>query len=227
MKSLKPLSRSQNAFIGALVSLLREKDFESIRVSEIIRRSGYSRGSFYSHYYDKYNLIEKIFDREMLIYMDFSYEYSKAIEMLEDKESQIAVITGHMRHIYENLDLYDVMLENRLPVPPIKEVTQLIKAQLFDGISASVETENEDFDQDMYDYIQLSNSFLFIEYWRLNDYSFTPEEMAGKIHAIISVQPYVFDAKLPPETKRDIYALSKNDLDMMRRLSSWKKSISS
>ena len=48
------------AFIQAVLSLLEEKPFQKISASEIIIRSGYSRGSFYKYFEDKFDLMRKI-----------------------------------------------------------------------------------------------------------------------------------------------------------------------
>ena len=46
---------------NALISLLAEKNFEKISVTEICDRAKVSRISFYAHYKDKYELVEFIF----------------------------------------------------------------------------------------------------------------------------------------------------------------------
>ncbi len=43
----------------ALAHLIRTKGFEGFTVSDITREAGINRGTFYAHYVDKYDLIEK------------------------------------------------------------------------------------------------------------------------------------------------------------------------
>lgn len=44
----------------ALTLLLTEEPFEAISVSKITRKSGINRGTFYLHYLDKYDLMDKL-----------------------------------------------------------------------------------------------------------------------------------------------------------------------
>ncbi|MEQ9809989.1 TetR/AcrR family transcriptional regulator [Streptococcus jiangjianxini] len=49
----------------ALIILLKEKRFEDISISDITRRAGINRGTFYLHYKDKYDMMSQ-FKEEML-----------------------------------------------------------------------------------------------------------------------------------------------------------------
>ncbi|MDN6250020.1 MAG: TetR/AcrR family transcriptional regulator, partial [Tetragenococcus koreensis] len=49
----------------ALIQLLNQKHLEEITVSDITRNSQINRGTFYLHYLDKYDLIEKL-EKEIL-----------------------------------------------------------------------------------------------------------------------------------------------------------------
>lgn len=45
--------------------LLSEKSFDKIRVQELVERCGISRNTFYYHYSDIYDMIQKMMDREI------------------------------------------------------------------------------------------------------------------------------------------------------------------
>ncbi|GBG96310.1 TetR/AcrR family transcriptional regulator [Lactococcus termiticola] len=51
-------SKTRNLLKEAMVELLEEKSFDSITTSELVAKAGVSRSSFYTHYQDKYDLIE-------------------------------------------------------------------------------------------------------------------------------------------------------------------------
>ncbi len=55
--------RTQEALRQALVSLILEKDFESISVSEITERADVGRSTFYAHYADKEDLLQGSVER--------------------------------------------------------------------------------------------------------------------------------------------------------------------
>lgn len=45
---------------NSLIKLMQEKGFENLTVSDIARDSNINRGTFYLHYIDKYDLLEKL-----------------------------------------------------------------------------------------------------------------------------------------------------------------------
>lgn len=62
-KNNRSVQRTERAVEGALVELAREMPFRKITVSAIVARSGVSRGTFYLHYHDVYDLLGKMGDR--------------------------------------------------------------------------------------------------------------------------------------------------------------------
>ena len=44
----------------AFTVLMKEKGFQTLTVSDITRKAGINRGTFYLHYVDKYDLLEKL-----------------------------------------------------------------------------------------------------------------------------------------------------------------------
>ncbi len=53
-------TQTKNKIKQALVQLLNKKNLEEITVSDITRNSQINRGTFYLHYLDKYDLVEKL-----------------------------------------------------------------------------------------------------------------------------------------------------------------------
>jgi len=51
--------RTQLAIRDALVTLIKEKGFDALTVSDIVARANINRGTFYLHYKDKYDLLEQ------------------------------------------------------------------------------------------------------------------------------------------------------------------------
>ena len=52
--------RSKALIRNALVSLLQEKPFEKITITDIVRKADINRGTFYAHYRDTTEVLEKI-----------------------------------------------------------------------------------------------------------------------------------------------------------------------
>ena len=58
----KRITKSKKTLKNALIEMLAEKDFEHISITELCRRADVSRITFYSHYSDKYGLLDDIFN---------------------------------------------------------------------------------------------------------------------------------------------------------------------
>jgi AcrR family transcriptional regulator len=54
--------RTQKLLQDALIELLDERHFENITVGELAKRAMINRATFYRHYLDKYDFVEKIFE---------------------------------------------------------------------------------------------------------------------------------------------------------------------
>ncbi|MFD1908390.1 TetR/AcrR family transcriptional regulator [Paenibacillus rhizoplanae] len=53
------IRKSQEAIIEAFIQLIAEKNFEQITINEIAERANVSRGTVYSHFTDKYDLLDQ------------------------------------------------------------------------------------------------------------------------------------------------------------------------
>ena len=62
MTTQKRKTTTKNDLKEALTRLLREKDFEAISVSDITKEAGVNRGTFYLHYVDKFDMMDKLID---------------------------------------------------------------------------------------------------------------------------------------------------------------------
>ena len=57
---------TKGAIMTAFEEMLMEMTFDKITVSALVKRSGISSNTFYYHYKDKYDVINQIFDNEMM-----------------------------------------------------------------------------------------------------------------------------------------------------------------
>lgn len=57
----KRIAKTKQNLKQALVDLAAEKPFEQITVTELCKRAGTSRITFYAHYSDKYELLDEVF----------------------------------------------------------------------------------------------------------------------------------------------------------------------
>ena len=51
--------KTKEAIKNAMIDLLQEKSFDLITTTELVKRAGVSRSNFYTHYQDKYQLVDE------------------------------------------------------------------------------------------------------------------------------------------------------------------------
>lgn len=71
---------TKHAFREALISLLMEKKFESITISNIANQACYHRATFYLHYIDKIDLMDEIINLEIKLFVQSYFENITNIE---------------------------------------------------------------------------------------------------------------------------------------------------
>ncbi|MCR8980754.1 TetR/AcrR family transcriptional regulator [Brevibacillus laterosporus] len=88
--------KTKKSISEALIILLNEKDFSQITIKDICTRSLTSKSTFYSHFVDKYDLLEKIvkkhassFKKEITLRFEFMDQgnVAEVIEMIIDQTS--------------------------------------------------------------------------------------------------------------------------------------------
>lgn len=91
----------------AFIHLLQQKPLRSITVKELCALAGINRGTFYSHYLDLYDLLEKI-EEEML------RDFQKALEPLLSSQAgeldPVHITAGIYQCLKDNADICTVTL---------------------------------------------------------------------------------------------------------------------
>jgi AcrR family transcriptional regulator len=59
------ITKSQEAIKKAVIELMSEKNFDDITIQDIANRANVNRGTIYLHYFDKFDLLDKIIDQHI------------------------------------------------------------------------------------------------------------------------------------------------------------------
>lgn len=95
--------KTKNMLYTTLISLMREKRFEEIKVSDICSQALINRSTFYSHYNDKYELlVDYINDLKKSLLL----ELEKNKNTLNTKEYYLEMIKLFLNHIDEKREIY-------------------------------------------------------------------------------------------------------------------------
>lgn len=109
-EDLRVVKTKNNVYL-ALVSLLKERTFEEIKVSDICKVALINRSTFYAHFEDKYDLFSEFIN-------DLKKSFSNELENIGDglpvREYYLELIKVFLNHIEGKEDIYkSVVINNK------------------------------------------------------------------------------------------------------------------
>ena len=108
MKQQKQDRRSQRTYQlvnAALMELLLEKRYETITVQDILDRANIGRSTFYSHYFDKEDVLESIAEQMLA-------GFSQQVQQTEAGRAIVPSL-ALFRHVQHQHQLFQVLLRGR------------------------------------------------------------------------------------------------------------------
>ena len=101
--------KTKKILFNSLLNLMKTKNFEKIKISDICEESLINRSTFYAHYDDKYELLIDLFEERKLSLL-------KVLEGNENKafskEYLMELLSILIDHIEENKEIYSAILAN-------------------------------------------------------------------------------------------------------------------
>lgn len=186
-KKEKTASRSRQAMKEAFLQLLAEKPYGSITVQNILDRSGYSRGTFYSHFMDKEDLVRQLVADEVALYGTLSFDCVGNIHKRQlTRQEQDCFSRGVQtvfQHVYEERELYRRICEGKLPGLSLHRFGDLFYRWGRDRAKITAEPPQDGLDLDLYLHQMAHTRTLYIEYWIQNDFAQAPQYMAEQLAA--------------------------------------------
>lgn len=120
------IRKSQEAIIEAFIQLIAEKNFEQITINEIAERANVSRGTVYSHYTDKYDLLDQCIRTHFVKLIDSCLPCGE--QALFPTE---AALHYTFRYLDEHASFYAAALANQ-GVPAFRNRLQAVLMRGFD-----------------------------------------------------------------------------------------------
>jgi AcrR family transcriptional regulator len=158
--------RTRQLLSAALVELIREKDYGTITVSDIIERANVGRSTFYAHYRDKDDL--------------FVGELDRVIELLSQRvpgqnEMPFFPSLGLFRHVGEEYELYKALVWT----PGIDLLIKHLQKSLSQRIEQGFEKSGREYEVPipvLSNFIA-SNFLTLLKWWLENKRTYSPERM--------------------------------------------------
>lgn len=123
------IRRTHKLLFDSLISLLSEKSFEDIRISDICDKAMIHRTTFYKHFEDKYQLLDFLLRQLIHDFEEKSLQYTATNNQRQYYTNLFKLLLEHMR---ENRKMYSVGLLNNGSAMKLlqKIVLQCVKSKL-------------------------------------------------------------------------------------------------
>jgi len=109
----------------ALHALLKKEDFHDITVSEIIKKAGISRATFYRHFKSKEDIIRV----SVRLFFSFFHHEIEGFYRHQREEDEIFLIQQFFKHVGERRALVDMVIEANLEGLMIEGIRGIIHTQ--------------------------------------------------------------------------------------------------
>ena len=138
--------KTKKILFNSLLNLMKIKNFEKIKISDICEESLINRSTFYAHYDDKYELLIDLFEeRKLSLLKVFEDNENKAFS----KEYLMELLSILIDHIEENKETYSAILANNRNGILIDFLIDAIEKDVSEKLKGNSEIKNSDLPLDI------------------------------------------------------------------------------
>lgn len=164
----------------SLISIMKEKNINSITVKELCEKADINRGTFYLHYVDVFNILEEI---EKELFEEF-HNMILSHEISKDKIETKAILEDIFTFIANNSDFCIIVLCERGDVGFVKKIVSIIYEKGYNDWTNIFKQNDKDLFNKYYSFI-LYGAIGLIDHWLKNGLKESPEYMATLTENII------------------------------------------
>lgn len=117
------IRRTQKLLIDAIMSLLKEKSFNDIHISDICERAMVHRTTFYKHFEDKYDLLNHAMNN---LLENFEKKILEFNEIKEPRQYYVDLFRIILEHMFKNKEMYVVGLSDSKNDSAIKILQNIV-----------------------------------------------------------------------------------------------------
>ncbi|MFC4411684.1 TetR/AcrR family transcriptional regulator [Chungangia koreensis] len=179
----KRVRRTKEKFREVLLSLMEEKGFDEITITEIVKAADFNRGTFYAHYEQKKDLLEEIIEEMFEKMMEAYRKPYRNLTMIDfDKISSSSIIL--FDHFLENKRFYKLMLN---PNTNFNFHEKLIRKlnELFREDFEFIVTDNDYIDVQLFSTYRIHGIIGLILEWVENDFTKSSTYMSEQLIQIL------------------------------------------
>lgn len=121
-KEYRSAIRSRKLIRQAFLELLKEKTFEKITVTDIVKRAEINRSTFYAHYPDVMGVIDEI-QEEIL---DYCQKTLDKVDFSEFFENPTLVLKDIIKILEENHELYRLLMHSTMAAKQLEQIKVVV-----------------------------------------------------------------------------------------------------
>ena len=197
MMGIEPVDRrvrkTRRQLRECLITLLKEKKVQDITVRELTDMADLNRGTFYLHYKDVFDLLEKT---EAELQEDFNQLVCKH-DAVDLKQRPSVIFNEIYSLVYDNADLIEILLGENGDLNFVNRLKQLIREKCLKDWMEVFRSGNAAAFDAFFSFI-VSGCIGLVQYWLQTGLQETPEQMAKLTEHIITkgigvleIDPYV------------------------------------
>ncbi|SDK46668.1 TetR/AcrR family transcriptional regulator [Sediminibacillus albus] len=163
----------------SLMQLLKEKQISAITVKELCELADINRSTFYSHYFDQYDLLDKIEDEIIEDMKGYLSQYN-----FEKEEDSLHMIEKLIEYFASKHEVCKTLFSEKVDTTFQQKVMVFARGVFMKNWKA-----DNHFQEDSSEYLStfiISGSIHAIKSWLNNNMDKTPKEMAGIINGLIN-----------------------------------------
>lgn len=171
-----------------LTRLLKEKKVQDITVRELTDMADLNRGTFYLHYRDVFDLLEKTENELLDEFNQLMYRHNAS--EINDKLDQIFVEIFHL--VQDNAALVEILLGENGDLNFVNRLKLLVREKCLQDWMELFRSSNSAFFEAYYSFI-VSGCVGLVQYWLQSGMEESPEELACMAEHIITQGIHVLE----------------------------------
>lgn len=121
-KEYRSAVRSRKMIRQAFLELLKEKSFEKITVTDIVKRADINRSTFYAHYPDVMGVIEEISDEVL----EYTQDFMASVEFSDFFENPLPHLKNIIKIAEDNMELYRLLCSSAMGAEQLERLKNLL-----------------------------------------------------------------------------------------------------
>lgn len=189
-KQDRRIVRTKKEIKQAFISLLEEKSFDSITVRDLTERANINRGTFYLHYLDKFDLLEKC-EKEVFSRILTIFNAAAVIDILqgENMTTRLPFFVHIFEYLQEEAAFMKVILGPNGDPSFQEKVRQVFIKNMEDNILTEFNSNSLEVPIDLFTTYVSSAHLGVIQYWLNTGMKQSPKEITEILFNILMNGP--------------------------------------